>query len=246
MPHDLTKTRLTLQNAVGLSRNEAKTYLALVKHGSSKAGKVAKEAQLDRSSCYLALQNLIARGFATHVTIGKVKFFAAADPKNLAGELQAKLDETRGVLSSLEKEYATAKLASNVRLYKGERGVQTLFNMILGMEREKENRVFGSESQLDERMPLFAAKFKAQLERRKIKTFNLVRAGREIAPDGAGRMVRVAPFQSESPVVTNIFGDKIGIVIWSDTPEAILIDNKDAAHAYKEYFDFMWKHAKKA
>ena len=33
--------------------------------------------------------------------------------------------------------------------------------------------------------------------------------------------------------------------VWTDEPEAIVIENAAAAKAYKSYFDFMWKHAKK-
>jgi len=48
----------------------------------------------------------------------------------------------------------------------------------------------------------------------------------------------------ESPAVTNIYGDKIAIIIWTDEPEGIIIENALAAKAYKSYFDFMWKHSK--
>jgi hypothetical protein len=44
---------------------------------------------------------------------------------------------------------------------------------------------------------------------------------------------------SESSTVTNIYGDKIAIIIWTDKPEGIIIENAAAARAYKSYFDFM-------
>ncbi|MBT5342306.1 hypothetical protein HOL59_01860 [Candidatus Woesearchaeota archaeon] len=48
-----------------------------------------------------------------------------------------------------------------------------------------------------------------------------------------------------SPVVTNIYGDKIALIIWTDEPEGIIIENEAAAKAYRSYFEFMWEHAKK-
>ena len=50
---------------------------------------------------------------------------------------------------------------------------------------------------------------------------------------------------SESPAVTNIYGDKIAIIIWTDEPEGIIIENAAAAKAYKSYFDIMWQQANK-
>ena len=50
---------------------------------------------------------------------------------------------------------------------------------------------------------------------------------------------------AESPAVTNIYGDKVAIIIWSDEPEAIIIENAAVAKSYKSYFDILWKHGKK-
>ena len=80
---------------------------------------------------------------------------------------------------------------------------------------------------------------------KRIKTQLLLRKGRkEIS--GKDSEHRYLPGLSESPAVTNIYGDKIAIIVWTDEPEAIVIENAAAAKAYKSYFDFMWKHSKKA
>ena len=40
-------------------------------------------------------------------------------------------------------------------------------------------------------------------------------------------------------------GDKIALIIWTDEPEGIIIENEAAAKAYRSYFEFMWGHANK-
>ncbi|MFA4946376.1 MAG: helix-turn-helix domain-containing protein [Candidatus Micrarchaeia archaeon] len=232
-----------LERACGMSRNEVRVYLALVKLGSSKAGKISKQAAIDRTSAYNSLKSLMEKGLVSYVTIGKVKWFQAADPRNLKDYVSSKLEELSEVIPALEKDYSATKLQNNVRLYKGERGVKTVLGMII--HGGAENRVFGLENQLDEAMPLYAAKFKALLERKKIPTKNLVRKGRRMRETRL-RKVRYAPLETESPAVTNIFGDKIAIIIWSDPPEAILVDNATAAAAYREYFEFMWRNASRS
>lgn len=54
----------------------------------------------------------------------------------------------------------------------------------------------------------------------------------------------MVPKSIESPVVTNIYGDKITIIIWTDEPEGRIIENKAAAKSYRSYFEFMWNNAR--
>ena len=53
--------RPTLER-IGLSPNEVKIYLTLLRLGASKAGKIAKEAQVDRSATYDSLKRLLEKG----------------------------------------------------------------------------------------------------------------------------------------------------------------------------------------
>src|SRR3989344_3131447 len=137
---------------LGFSPNEIKVYLTLNDHGSMKAGRIAKIAKIDRSSCYNALKLLLERGLASYVLIGEEKWF---------------------------------------------------------------------------------------------KTKLLCRKDRREKGDKKYSDHRYLPNVSESSAVTNIYGDKIAIIIWTDEPEGIIIENSAAAKAYKSYFDVMWKNARK-
>ena len=94
-------------------------------------------------------------------------------------------------------------------------------------------------------MPEFAHKFDLLKVKAKIKTKLLIRKGRKEVGKKKYSEHRYAPNIAESPAVTNIYGNKIAIIIWTDEPEGIIIENEAAAKAYKSYFDFMWKNAKK-
>ena len=113
------------------------------------------------------------------------------------------------------------------------------------MARSGENNfVFGSEGQFSKRMPEFALQFDRLKKEKKIKTKLLIRQGRREL-DRINSEYRYLPRVAESPAVTNIYGDKIAIVIWTDEPEGIVIENAAAAKAYKSYFDVMWEVGKK-
>ena len=48
----------------------------------------------------------------------------------------------------------------------------------------------------------------------------------------------------DSPVSTNICGDEILFILWSETPYIIKIKSKEIASSYKHYFNLLWKISK--
>jgi sugar-specific transcriptional regulator TrmB len=235
------KIEATLEK-IGFSPNEIKVYLTLNKNGSTKAGKISKLAKIDRSSAYNSLKLLQEKGLVSYVNIGKVKWFQVTGPRRILDYLKEQEEDVKEILPQLQEEHKAQKVEGQVRLFKGLKGVRSVF---LDMIRTgKDNFVFGSEGQFSERMPEFALQFDRMKREGKLKTQNLIRKDRTEL-DMKTSEHRYAPGVAESPAVTNIYGDKIAIIIWTDEPEAIIIENAAAAKAYKSYFDFMWKHGKK-
>jgi len=227
---------------IGFSPNEIKVYLTLNDHGSTKAGRISKLASIDRSSCYNALKLLQEKGLVSYVMIGQVKWFSVAGPRRILEYLKEQKDDVEEILPELEASHKMKKIEGQVRLFKGLKGIRSVFLDII--RDGKDNYVFGSEGQFSERMPDFAHRFMMLKKEKRMKTYMVCRKDRrEIDVDTKGHMY--LPNIKESPAVTNIYGDKIAIIIWTDEPEGIIIENGAAARAYKSYFDFMWKHAKK-
>ncbi len=227
---------------IGLSPNEIKVYLYLIDHGQSKAGKIAKGTEIQRSSAYGAINSLVYKGLISYSTQGEVKLFQATSPSRLLEYIKEQEDTIKEVLPKLKKRHKETKTSGNVRLFKGERGVKSVLKDIL--REGKDNYVFGSEGQLNKRMPVFVRQFIREQNLRGMKTKNLVFPKRKDRAS-KGTTYRYVDKDVRSNVVTNIYGDKIAILIWTDTPEAIIIENPDAAKSYRSYFEFMCKNAKK-
>ena len=227
---------------LGFSPNEIKVYLTLNDHGSCKAGKIAKLAHLDRSSTYNALKLLLEKGLASYVLIGEVKWFQATGPKRLLDYVKEQEEDVKEIVSELDERHKAHKIEGQVRLFKGFKGVKAIFLDII--RTGKDNYVFGSEGQFSDRMYEFALQFRRMKKEKKFKTYMVCRKNRKEV-DVAESHHRYLPNISESPAVTNIYGDKIAIIIWTDEPEGIIIENAAAAKAYKSYFDFMWEKSKK-
>jgi sugar-specific transcriptional regulator TrmB len=233
------KIHKTLEK-IGLSQNERKVYLTLIDYGSTKAGKIAKITNIDRSSCYHALRSLLDKGIISYVIIDKVKWFQGAGPRRLLEYLKEQEEDLKEILPDLQARHKAVRKEGQVRLFKGQKGIKSLF---LDIARTKEdNDVFGSEGQFSEMLPEFAKQFERMKQEHGTKTRLLLRKGRD-AKGSHNTKYKFMEGIEKSPVVTNICGDKIAIIIWTDDPEGILIENAEAAKAYRSYFNFMWKRA---
>ena len=227
---------------VGLSNNEVKVYLFLVDYGQSKAGRIAKETGIQRSSAYAAINSLTYKGLISYARIGEVKFFQATSPERLMEFIKEKEDLIKDLIPELTQRHKAAKKEGQIGLFKGIRGVKSVFKDIA--REGKNNYAFGSEGQFSEVMPEFALQFDRLKKENNIRTQLIIREGRKEL-DKKTTEYRYLPEIKESPAVTNIYGNKIAILIWTDEPEGIIIENEAAAKAYKSYFDFMWKNSEK-
>lgn len=46
------------------------------------------------------------------------------------------------------------------------------------------------------------------------------------------------------PSTTQIYGDKVSIMVWSDPAFAFVIQSKEAVKSYNHFFDLLWAIAK--
>ena len=227
---------------VGLSHNEVKVYLFLVDYGQSKAGRIAKETGIQRSSAYAAINSLTYKGLISYAKVGEVKFFQGTSPERLIEFIKEKEDLIKDLIPELTQRHKATKKEGQVGLFKGIRGVKSVFKDIA--REGKNNYVFGSEGQFSEVMPEFALQFDRLKKESNIRTKLIIRKGRTEL-DNKTTEYRYLSGIRESTAVTNIYGNKIAIIIWTDEPEGIIIENEAAAKAYKSYFDFMWKNSEK-
>jgi len=134
---------------------------------------------------------------------------------------------------------------SNVTMFRGYKGLKTVFNDILREAKGKDNLVIDSHGQFLEKMPYYSPHFIKGLETNKIKVKHLVRKGKTLNPSKTTE-VRYFPKELDDTIITtNIYSDKVALILWTDVPEAVIIQIESAATAYRGYFELLWKTAKK-
>ena len=66
---------------LGLTKNESKIYLFLLKYNSTTTGRIIKETKIVSSRVYKSLQSLIDKGLVTYNVQKIGKQFQAANPR---------------------------------------------------------------------------------------------------------------------------------------------------------------------
>lgn len=231
---------------LGFTKNEVDVYLTLLRIGRTKAGRLAKECKLERTSTYHALDRLITQGIVSYVLEGKIRYFSPANPKNLTQIFKEKEKRAELLVPHLEAIHKWEREKEIILKFRGYNGVKAVLNDTLSSLKEGEEfLIFGSQNQLSERMPTFTKIFVARKDQKKLRARILLKQDIKGRKFSKYTIARYLPKQVPSPAVTTVYGNKVSIIIWAEIPEAIIIDDKMAAESFKAYFEVMWENAKK-
>jgi len=234
---------------LGFTVNEAKVYLTLLRIGASKAGRIAIESNLERTSTYNALKNLIKEGVISYIIESNKKVFHACDPKKIVDVFYEKQKHASLLIPKLTEIKKYEKEKENITKFRGYSGIKTALNDILNScKKNEEYLIFGSENQLSEKMPVYAKIYVSRKDRKKLRARILIKRGLKGRKRKMSKYTRVryVPSNVISPANVNVYSNKILIILWNETPEAVIIEDESAAAAFRSYFEFMWGSAEKS
>ena len=151
---------------LGLNRNEAKIYLALLDLGEAQAGQISKKTQINRTTTYDSVERLIQRGLATYVIKANKKVFQPVPPQKLLEKIKEEEKIAEDILPELEARFKQTKEKEESNIYKGRQGIKSILNDLLNL---KEYVAFGSSGKFLELMKHDFVQFQKQKEEKKIK-----------------------------------------------------------------------------
>ena len=238
---------------LGLSKNEAKIYLFLLKRGATTTGSIIKETGTANSRVYESLNILIKKGLVSYNIQKDGKHFQAVDPKRLLNIEEERKEKIESLIPDLIKIQSSEGEKTTSAVYEEYAGFKTAFNKIIDDCPKNETiYILGFSEQLYAtkslrtfltNMNLKSAKKKQKLKiilDKSIKeTFGKDREKEKYTE------VRYMPKGYISPAAIDIFEDYVYIFLWEEKPFVYMIKNKTIAESFKQYFNFLWKIAKK-
>ena len=229
-----------------MTRAEAKVYLVLVELGPSQAVGIVVKAGLHRRTVYDAIERLIEKGLVSYIKQNNIKHYEAVNPQQLKQILQERQNNLSEVLPQLTRLYDFSKEKQETVFFRGKPALKSVFNdQIL---EGKEILIMGASTKAPEVLKYYFTHFDKERVNKKIPA--------KIIFDESARELdyvkniplaekRFLPKEFSSPAATNVYGDKVAIVLWAEDPVAILIKQKEIADSYRKMFKIMWDRAKK-
>lgn len=227
----------------GFTRVESTVYLALLSLGESKAGPIARNARLNRTTTYYALEKLVDRGFANFSSAGRHKVYRPVEPRRLVDWLDEKREkaiELMPLFSKLKNQPSNAQ----VLIFRGRKGVKEVLRQVLDSGGYVS---FGAGGQFWETMQHDFYAFQKRKKWLKVKS-------RVIAPKSAKGSDAIKESFAEfkflsdeffSPSTTWVYDNNVAIAAWSSNPLVIVMTDASIAGAFKKHFELLWKVAKR-
>lgn len=228
----------------GLTVNEAKVYLALLKIGSASVNEITRSSGVHRVNVYDVIDRLIEKGLISSIMKKEKRFYEPANPEELLKKLQQRQERLRGILPELTADFENAPEKQEVHYFKGPDGVITAYYMML----EQNQTIFAIGGSGRNRQFLKHRHVIWDKERRKLGIngkWIYYESARKGNIGGKNVEIRFLPDKFYNPAMIDVCGNLVLILLATDTISCIVIDNKDIADAYRKYFELMWQIAKK-
>ncbi|MBW2980781.1 hypothetical protein KY360_05175 [Candidatus Woesearchaeota archaeon] len=238
--------------SVGFTDSEVKVFLALLELGSSSITQIIEKSGTTSSKIYELLDKLIKKGLVSQVIKAGRKFYEPAPPKRILEylnekqqQLQNQVNEVKEILPQLEMKYSMAKEVAEVSVYKGMKGIETIFSMIRdACNKGDEYYVYGARSGVTETQRIFLLRHHNLRIKKGIKLKILFSKDPEniTKPYEEMSLTEVKHMEPElmGPTQIMVVKDYAITILWKKNPVGILTQNKDIAESYKKYFDYLW------
>lgn len=239
----------SIMEDLGLTHAEIKVYLTLLELGSSSAGLILERSDLQNSVVHRALHTLIDKGLINFILEGKHKVYQASDPEYFFRFIEDKRDRFQVLLPELKKKQGMAKVVEVATVYKGVRGVNEVYSIMVNTS-GKEYLTFGGGKECVTRMGgswwmgIHRKRIANRLKSRQVFDETVRSIGKDIGSLPLSQ-VRFIGREFEQFQETVIVGDNVAITVFTERPYSFLIRDKAVAQGYRKHFEILWANAKK-
>ena len=231
----------------GLTPSEAKIYLVLLEQGASLAGVISRNTGIHRRSVYDAIERLIQKGLVSYIKSNNRKYFEAVSPERLLEILSKREEDIKSILPDLKVLQQMSEGKNETLFFRGKAALKSAFDDQLENS-GGEVCIWGASTRATDILKYYFPHFDRQRVKKKIKVriiFNESERKNSYVKKIPLSDIRFVPESIKSKTAVNIYGRNTCIVAWRPDPVAILIREDNISEGFRNYFEFMWKFAKK-
>ena len=236
---------------LGLSDEEIKIYLVLLKFGTSNVAQISRLTKIPRITCYYHLEKLLKKGLVSESQKSKIKQFSAENPKVFLNREKERLNVVQELIPELLAITTASPRRPRIQLFEGKSGIKNIFESMTEM-RGGEIVSFSNFKNLAEFLPEFLPDhFKKRLSNNTKTRFITPWTEKSQSfknhffpkcfDERLLEIFLISPeeFHFESEI--SIFGGSIAIMNLNEkNPVGVLIENPELFRTQKAIFDLAW------
>ncbi|TAK57419.1 hypothetical protein EPO17_01975 [Patescibacteria group bacterium] len=241
------KNHLTeLLQEIGLTEHEAQVYFSALSLGPSTVLKIAKAAEIKRTTVYTVIESLTKKGLMNIEVRGFKKLFVAETPEKLDSILEGRRAEFKRQLPEFLGLYNLKGGESFIKYYEGLEAVKSIYEGLIRDIRPHEDYLVMSNQdywlRLDEK---YFRDFGMRRAKLPIKIRMMVldtEGGREFQKLERNLNSRIKILPEKTTLVTNLIITPQRVVFHQLTAPiiAIVIENKSIIQMHREMYEIIW------
>ncbi len=235
--------------AVGLTEKQAKVYVAALFLGPAPVQRIAEQAEVNRATTYVILDELASMGLVSTSVEGKKTVFVAESPEaierylnSIEKDISDRKDSLKHAMPDLKDiSRVEADDAPVVRFFKGPEAAQAVQSYL--RRKAAHNETVYAISDIDEVVRLFPDILKEGPERRKKKQVSsrLFYSGSIVVEDDPGSGRKTKKITSKAKGDVNIYTDRMTILSYkAETPVGVIIESKEIVAVIRQLFELAW------
>ena len=234
------------KSVLGMSLKEEAFFRALLCHGPSSIGEIAKRSCVERTTAYALVERLQARGFVKKTQEGKKKRFLAEDAGSLQTLVHDALNElTEGI--SQKREFSGKEEKSKIFFYKGDAGFKATWETLFNSGAKEYCIMTNGEDMLSfVRKEYITGKIIREKLGKSIRSRQIIQVSsyaKEIAKKDIfeNRSTKFFPYPKKFPFTKIIFGDSVAFISPNLENTLFVVKNKLLKEAEQSAFDSLWE-----
>jgi sugar-specific transcriptional regulator TrmB len=239
----------------GLSTEQARIYLYLIKNGLSPAKVISNKTAIGRALVYKVLNLLEKMDLVGKKDLpGKTTLFFPKHPQKIKDMLLEKQRSLDAVSVQLKSQFGAIASAynlltgkPNVQFYEGVDGIKDVYDDILVIGQDIQIISSPIDEGRKDVLHLIREQIKKQVEK-DIKTKAITPLGNQeiatpVSEDEKHLIIRkqVPSEKLHIPAQIIIYGDKVAITNFKESIITVVIDSKYITETFKVMFEFMWE-----
>lgn len=232
---------------LGLSENEAKVYFASLSLGPASVLKIAKAAEIKRTTVYSVVESLKQKGLMNLEVKGFKKLYVAQDPEKLETILESKRNKLKNLLPEFAALYNLKGGESFIKYYEGLEAVKSVYEGLIKDIKPHEDYLIVSDQEkwlnADKEYFLEFSKRRAKLPIKIRLLLQDTPGAREFKNYEKIYNFKIKLLPSQTKLNTNLVVIPERAIIHQLTPPiiAIVIENQSVIQMFREMFEIMWK-----